>query len=123
MRYRKLTATGDYVFGNGQLDFYRDVPEAPGQAVKTRLQLWLGEWFPNIDSGTPYPIGVLGKHSKAQADAVIQDRAQNTQGVADNGISNYESSINPDTRKMDVRFSVDTIYGPTQVQIENYSNY
>lgn len=121
IRYRKLSPTGDYVFGNSQLDFYRDVPEAVGQACKTRLELWLGEWFLDITVGTPYMQGVLGKHTKAQADATIRDRALDTQGLTT--IRQYESTLNPDTRALSVRFEIDTIYGPTQVDIDNYREF
>lgn len=121
MRYRKLSPTGDYVFGNGQLDFYRDVPEAVGQAVKTRLLLWTGEWFLNIDSGTAYMQGILGKKSIEQANVVIQDRAITTEGVRN--IENYQSALDDATRKMTVSFNVNTIYGPTSLDIENYGNY
>lgn len=121
MRYRKLSSSGDYSFGNGQLDFYRDVPEAVGQAVKTRLQLWLGEWFLNTQEGTPYMLGILGKHSKEVADVTIQDRVEGTQGMVN--ISQYESEINPDTRAMTVNLEINTIYGPTALDVENYRNY
>lgn len=121
MRYRKLSPTGDYVFGNGQKDFYRDVPEAVGQAVKTRLLLWLGEWFLDTTEGTPYMQGVLGKHSQDLANATIQDRAINTQGMVD--IKNYQSNVNQEARAMTVQFNIDTIYGPSQVDMANYINY
>lgn len=121
MRYRKLTATGDMRFGNGQLDFYRDVPEAVSQSVKTRLLLWLGEWFLNLEEGTPYMQGILGKHSQEAANVTIQDRVLDGQGVSD--IQNFSSTIIPDTRGYNVSFDLDTIYGPTKVQVENYANY
>lgn len=121
MRYRKLTATGDYSFGGGQRDFYRDVPDAVGQAVMTRLLLWLGEWFLDTDEGTPFMVGILGKHSRELANVTIQNRALQTQGLTD--LSNYESAIDPDTRGMSASFLIDTIYGPTKVQISNYGNY
>lgn len=122
MRYRKLTANGDYSFGNGQLDFWRDVPEAVGQSVKTRLLLWLGEWFLNIEEGTPFMQGILGKYSKSVADTTIQDRVLDTTGVVT--ILDYVSDVNPDTRVMSVTtLKVDTIYGPTAVQVANYANY
>lgn len=121
MRYRKLTADGDYSFGSGQLDFYRDIPEAPAQAAKTRLLLWVGEWFLNIDSGTPYMQAILGKHSKTTADTTIQDRILGTEGVLD--IQNYESTIDPITRQMSVSCDLDTIYGPTPLEVANYTNY
>lgn len=122
MRYRKLTPDGDYSFGGGQLDFWRDVPDAVAQAVQTRLLLWLGEWFLNIEDGTPYMVSILGKHSQADADATIQDRILNTQGIVD--IAVYSSSVDPNTRIMAVpNITVNTIYGPTQIQIANYTNF
>lgn len=121
MRYRKLSASGDYTFGNGQQDFYRDVPEAVGQACKTRLLLWLGEWFLDTQEGTPMMQGILGKHTLQQADITIQNRALGTQGLT--GIQNYTSSIEPDTRGLLAEFDIDTIYGPTSVQVANYANY
>jgi hypothetical protein len=121
MRYRKLTGDNDYTFGNGQQDFWRDVPEAVGQACKTRLLLWLGEWFLDIQDGTPYMQGILGKHSLEQANVTIQDRALGTQGLTD--VTNFQSVVDPDTRGLDAQFDIDTIYGPTQVQVENYANY
>ena len=123
MRYRKLTADGDYSFGASQLDFYRDVPEAVGQAAQTRLLLWLREWFLDTDEGTPFMLGILGKHpnQKERADITIQDRIQGTQGFVD--IENYESEINPETRAFTVNVMINTIYGPTLVEIENYKNY
>ncbi len=121
MRYRKLTETGDYSFGSGQLDFYRDVPEAVGQAVKTRLLLWLGEWFLDITEGTPYMQGILGKHSQQIADQTIQQRIKLTQGLVD--IEEYSSTLDRDTRKLSVDCTVNTIYGPTKLQIQNYLYY
>lgn len=121
MRYRKLSPTGDYVFGNSQLDFYKDTPEAVGQSVETRLTLWLGEFFLNIDDGTPYLQGILGKYSQATADLTIQDRVLATEGVIN--IENYVSTLNADTRMMTVSFDLNTIYGPTQVQIANYTTF
>lgn len=121
MRYRKLAGGGDYSFGNGQQDFWRDVPQAVGQAVGTRLKLWLGEWYLDINEGTAFMQGILGKYSLAEAAVIIQDRALKTQGMVD--IQNYDSTLDPDTRKLTVQFDIDTIYGPTAVQVANYANY
>lgn len=119
MRYRKLSPTGDYVFGNSQADFYRDVPAAVGQACETRLKLWLGEWFLDTDEGTPYMEGVLGKHSKEQADQVIQTRVLGTQNLTN--FKNYQSTI--DGRNLSVKFDINTAFGPTEIQIQNYVNF
>lgn len=121
MRYRKLTEDGDYSFGNGQLDFWRDVPEAVAQSVKTRLLLWLGEWFLNIEDGTPFMQGILGKYSQNVADVTIQDRILGTTGVT--SIQNYESAKDPDRRELSVAVTINTIYGPTDIEVANYANY
>lgn len=121
MRYRKLDSNGDYTFGQGQANFYRDVPAAVGQAVQTRLLLWLGEWFLDILEGTPFMQGILGKHGLEMANITIQDRARGTQGLTN--ISNYESEVEPVSRGMTASFTIDTIYGPTTVDLENYGNY
>lgn len=121
MRYRKLSPTGDYVFGSGELDFYRDVPAAVGQAVQTRLLLWLGEWFLDIEEGTLFMQGIFGKHSQETADATIQDRMAGTQGFVD--IESYESLLDRDTRRLSVTSTINTIYGVTKVQVQNYGNY
>lgn len=121
MRYRKLGPNLDYTFGNGQLDFYRDEPAAVGQAVQTRLLLWQGEWFLNIDEGTPYMIGVLGKKSIAMADATLQDRINGTEGFVD--FEEFESEIDSETRRYSFQATINTIYGPTAVDIKNYVNF
>lgn len=109
MKYRKQDENGDYIFGNGQGDFFKDSVEAVAQAVKTRLLLWLGEWFLNVDEGTPYLQGVIGKHEAQTRDTVLRSRILQTQGVR--AISDYQSTIDPDTRKLSVSVSIDTIYG------------
>lgn len=109
MRYRKLDTNGDMTFGNQQSDFYRDVPEAPGQAVGTRLGLISGEWYIDISAGVPYQGGVLGKFTRESADPVIRDAILNTQGVTE--LLNYESAFDADTRKYSVRGEVNTAFG------------
>lgn len=121
MRYRKLTDDDDYTFGNSQADFYRDVPMAVGQAAKTRLLLWLGEWYLNIDEGTPYLQGILGKYSLETAETTIRDRVQDTEGLAN--IENLEGILDAENRHLSVGITINTIYGPTTVQIDNYTKY
>lgn len=122
MRYRKLTDGDDYTFGNGLMDFYIDVPEAVGQAAQTRLLLWVGEWpLDNLD-GTPYMQGVIGKKLKSEADITIQERVLGTLGVTD--ITNFQSVVDPDNRIYStLSFDLDTIYGPTVIDQQNYANF
>ena len=121
MRYRILDSNNDYSFGNGAQDFYYDVPDAVGQAVQTGLMLWLGEWYLDVTQGMPWIQGVLGIQSQAVADATIQNQVVNTQGVTD--ISSYASQFNNQLRTASVQLSIDTIYGPTTVNLANYRLY
>jgi hypothetical protein len=121
MRYRKMDENRDMIFGNQQLDFLRDVPEAIGQSVETRVLLFLGEWFLDLDEGTPYFQGILGKKNKELADASLKARVASTEGVT--RINNYQSEVDPVTRKMSVSMDIDTIYGPSLVKIASYTDY
>lgn len=121
MRYRQLSPTGDYTFGSSLLNFWIDVPDAVAQAVQTRLELWSGEWFLDVEEGTPYLISIFGKHSQTEADVTIQDRINGTQGLVD--IENYSSDVDADNRKMVVSCLINTIYGPTAVELDNVSNF
>lgn len=109
MRYRQLSATGDYVLGRGPAEFYVDVPQAPAQAVLTRLRLLTGEWFLNVNEGTPYATDVLGYNTQATRDPAIRTRIVQTQGVKT--LLSYSSTFDPATRKFTVHATVDTIYG------------
>jgi len=117
MKYRKQDANGDMVFGNGLLDFYIDSPEAVGQSVETRLKLWLGEWFLNVEDGTPYQTNVLGKNKAKSAQIAIRERIFKTAGVTE--IVSFDYDINADTRKLSVRATINTIYGQTTVEVNN----
>lgn len=114
MRYRKLDANGDYTFGRGQADFYRDQPEAVSQAVQTRLELFTGEWFLDTTDGTPWRTDVLGKYTQGAYDSIIKDRILTTEGVQ--SIDAYSSTLDRQTRKLSVNASISTIYGTATVQ-------
>jgi|SRR5215831_1222392 len=114
-------------FGHGQTDFFVDIPEAPAQAILTRLKLFTGEWFLNIDAGTAWVAqgflpgatgpfyGVLGAHTEGIRDQILQDRIRNTPGVL--AILGYSSIFDPGRRHLVVSATVMTIYGPAPVRL------
>ena len=114
MRYRKLDKDGDYVFGGGGKDFYRDIPEAPAQAVRTRLMLWQGEWFLNVMSGTPWMTKILGKYTTGVRDAVIRRRILGTEGVTE--IISFGSQYDLETRQYKVQATINTQYGQVDIK-------
>ena len=111
MRYRKLTADGDYRFGQAG-SFHVNTPAAVAQAVHTRLLLWTGEWFLDTQEGTPYMERILGVGTQGIRDSVIRSRILGTEGVEE--ITEYASSeIN---RTLQVACTVKTIYGVSTAQ-------
>ncbi len=114
MRYRKLDANGDYVFGHGKHDFHADVPEAVAQAVKTRLELWRGDWFLDKTLGTPYNPAILGMHTMDSYDPAIRERIIGTQGLRE--LLEYESTLDKEPRRLHVAARIDTVYGAAEVQ-------
>lgn len=108
IRYRMLDANGDYVFGQGPGEFLVDSPFAVAQAIRTRLNLWAGEWFLDNTEGTPYSTQVLGMGTQQLYDQAIQDRILGTLGVRD--IASYQSNLDQN-RNLAISCIVDTIFG------------
>ncbi|SEU36129.1 hypothetical protein SAMN03159335_05380 [Burkholderia cepacia] len=114
MRYRKLDADGDFVFGGSANDFLVNSPDAVAQAVITRLRLHRGEWFLDTTAGMPWDTDVLGKYTSGKYDAAIRTCILGTQGVTE--LTSYSSTADPETRVLTVTATINTIYGTTTVQ-------
>lgn len=112
MRYRALSASGDYTVG---IPFLVNSAATVAQAILTRLQLWQGSWFLDLTDGTPYlqNPGVLGVQPAGAPDAAIQSRILQTPGVQ--AILAYSSSITG-ARAYSVNATVMTIYGQATLQ-------
>jgi hypothetical protein len=126
MRYRKKDKNWDRQFGRGLSDFWRDTPEAVGQAIKSRLWLFRGEWFLDVTEGMPwggFPLNqdvviqgqVLGRSTEQTRDMAIKVCVLDTQGVQ--SITNYSSDLDPNSRRFTVRMTVTTVYGQLAVRI------
>lgn len=114
MRYRKLSDTGDYTFGQGSTEFLVNTPETVAQAVSTRLLLATGQWFLDTSEGTPYAEDILGTGTQETYDQAIQDRILGTPGVA--AITAYSSYRSPE-RRLSVTATIGTIYGQAAVAV------
>lgn len=113
MRYRKLDADRDMVFGNQQQDFWRDVPDAPAQAVGTRLRLWSGEWFLDEREGVPYQVSALGTGTRDTIEPMFRSAILDTEGVT--GLAAFAGAWEPDSRTYTVIATIDTLYGPVNL--------
>ena len=68
--YRKLDANGDPLWGQGQVNFVSDI-DAVAQAIGTRLRLLSGEWWENLNAGTPLFQSMLGASGSTSNQEVI----------------------------------------------------
>ncbi len=117
MTVRRLSPTGDFTFGQSGLNFLKNSPQTVAQVVQTSLLLWLGEWAYDLTVGMPWIQGVLGKHNQATADVTVQDYILGIQGVTD--IASFESIDQQNTRSYKAVTTIDTLYGPTPVDVAN----
>ncbi|QHP58530.1 hypothetical protein [Pectobacterium carotovorum] len=116
MRYRRESADSDYTFGQGDDTWLVNSPEAVAQAVKTRFELWLGQWFLDTAAGTPWIQSVLGKQRSDTYNLAICQRILETQGVS--SISEFNTTVNSATRRVSFTATIETIYGTTTVTSE-----
>lgn len=112
MRVRRVDANGDMVFGGNQAAFHRDTPDAVAQVVESRLNLWLGEWYLDLDEGTPYQTQILGKYTQLTRDPEMQARILGTPGVTE--LAAYGSTFDPQTRSFSVSARIITAYTAIQ---------
>ncbi|MCC8364902.1 hypothetical protein J8V57_01180 [Xenorhabdus sp. PB61.4] len=114
MRYRRQDANGDYSFGQGDNTFLIDSPETVAQAVKTRLDLWRGDWFLDMEEGTLYREAVLEKNYTSAL--ALEERILDTEGVT--GILSLDATRDPNTRKITITATINTRYGQTTLTSE-----
>lgn len=113
MKYRRLDADGDYTFGAGQANYLID-QEACAQAVKTRLLLFLAEWWEELTDGLPLWQKILGWRDITTAEQAIKERILNTQHVRK--ITFYQSFWDGESRQYIFNCALDTDYGEIALQ-------
>jgi hypothetical protein len=88
------------------------------QTIKTRLGLFLGEYFRDITDGTPWFQSILGKGSSvANKEAQLRRRIVRTEGVLK--LTKFETSFDVQTRKYTVNVSALTTDGAITLGITN----
>ncbi|MCK4883521.1 MAG: hypothetical protein KAS30_01495 [Candidatus Diapherotrites archaeon] len=115
MRYRKLDDNGDYSFGNQQADFHIDTPDGVGQAVLTRLKLWVGEWFLDTDEGTPFEQSMLGTNKMKTIAPEARKRILETEGVTGIVDDTFEVIWNEQTRNVAINARINTEFGQQEI--------
>ena len=116
MRYRREDDNGDYTFGQGDDTWLINSPEAVAQAIKTRFELWYGQWFLDTTEGTPWIQSVLGKQRPEVYNLAIRQCILETAGVS--SITAFDTTVNTSTRRVTFTATVETLYGITTVTSE-----
>lgn len=118
MKYRRLTNTGDYSFGSPNQNFIYDI-NAVGQAIQTRLTLFLDTFWRDLSDGIPMFQRIWGTSASAAnlltVDNIIQQRIRGTEGVTE--LLSYTSQFNRDTRQYTFEAQVQTIYSTSVIPI------
>ena len=116
IRVRRLDANWDPTYGDGQNDYIFDL-DAVVQIVRSRLGLWLAEWWENLDEGLPMFQKILGKQAKNKIviDREIQKRIAETDYVT--SIDDFESEYDSSIREYSCSVSFATIFGSTSLTL------
>lgn len=85
------------------------------QALKIRLLFFVNDWYLDINEGIPFYENIYDKNiSLTEVDNIIKTVILKTDGV--NEIISYNSNFNKETRKFNIDFKVNTIYGEVSLQ-------
>lgn len=107
---RALDSNNDLIIEKGQLKTVEAAAETV-QHVRSRLLFYLGEWFLDLQAGTPYFQEIFTKPANlANIESILKGRILNTPGVERliEFSMDYEGSS---TRRLSVSFSAETTYG------------
>lgn len=120
MRYRRLDENHDFRFGQGRNDYLVDI-DACGQAIETRLRLFLGEWWEDITDGLPMWQSFLGATlaRRESKDKLVQERVLGTPHVTN--IESFTSQSNSTRNSYEAQVVVNTDYG--QLVVTNQGDY
>lgn len=112
MTVRRLDPeTGDIVTSGVQ--FISGLEEV-AQTIKTRIRLYYGEYFRDINDGTPWFQTILKKDGTLSSkDAVLRRRIVQTPGVR--MMLSFNSSYDIDTREYSVKAVVLTDHGQLNI--------
>jgi hypothetical protein len=113
MKYRRLSPTGDYTFGFGNASFISDI-DAVAQAIGTKLKLFQGEWWENINEGLPFFQEIAGHSDINAIDLLIQARILEVPNVV--SIESYASNIDKN-RRYTATVTVNTAFGSLQTGV------
>ncbi|MBQ2285552.1 MAG: hypothetical protein II244_07805 [Clostridia bacterium] len=112
MRVRNVDKNWDWTFGNGQLNYSRNI-NAVALDIQMRLKEWYNDCFFNLNQGIPWGVR-LGSHNQKQLlDEDVQNTVLSVEGVLN--IFNFTSQVNG--RRYTCQFEVYTAYSIETIPI------
>lgn len=118
MKYFRLDSQGDMTFGFGDQDFVYDL-EAVKQAIKTRLELYLGTFWRDLNDGLPMFQQILGQPGSQQhialIDNILKDRVLGTPDVTN--LIAFNSEFNPEARTYEAQVFAQSVYSTTPIYL------
>ena len=112
MKYRRLSPSGDYMFGYGNTSFLTDA-QAVAQAIRTKLKMFQGECWEDLNEGLPFFQSIAGNKDKSETDLLVKARILETPNVQ--SITSFNSSI--ENRKYSATATVNTAFGAVTVGV------
>lgn len=87
-----------------------DNAERVAQQIKITLCFWRGEWFLDVEDGTPYIERVLIKNPNlSHIRQILSERIRSVEGV--NDLPSLNLNYDAQKRTLDVEYTVNTDYG------------
>ena len=77
----------------GDIRLTANVQELTRQRLEITLRTFLGEWFADIDFGTPYFQTIFGRNSIETVNAALRTVILSVEGIQ--GINSFTSEIDP----------------------------
>jgi hypothetical protein len=116
MKFRNLSTTNDWSFGQGMQSYASDL-KALCLNLKTRILSWAGDCFFDLSAGIDWK-NLLDYNTQKQIINALKNIAFKTEGV----IRVNSIVVSPITdRSVDINISVDTIYGSSVTNAINLS--
>lgn len=107
-----LNENHDIYADKGTIAIVTDIDEIV-QHIKTRLQLFLGEWFLDIEAGVPWFQEIFVKPAKLnEIEVIIKNEILQTEGV--NELLEFDLSFDSATRIFNIQFTCNTDLGDSE---------
>ncbi len=115
MTVRLLDSNGDITTSGVQ---FTSEQKEIAQTVETRLRLYLGEYFRDINDGTPWLQQILGKGSSLSVkESLIKRRILQTEGV--NSIFKFDTDFDLNNRTYAIAAGVVTPFGQETISLSD----